>query len=132
DFESATSIREKVRLSGMNPNYWYPAEWSNKLENGRHIETKFWGHSIVLFRDERGEVAALENRCPHRHLPLTMGAVKGCELVCAYHGWAFDREGALKSVQHELFGRPLPKLRIRAYPVQERYGLIWIFPGDPK
>lgn len=131
DFVSARGIREKVRLSGMNPNYWYPAEWSRKLKKGQHGETKFWGHSIALFRDERGELAAVENRCPHRHLPLTMGKVKGCTLVCAYHGWAFDKQGVLQSVEHDLFGRALPKLHIRAYPVQERYGLIWIFPGDP-
>lgn len=132
DFASAPSVREKARLSAMNPNYWYPAEWSRKLKNGQRIETRFWGQSIALFRDERGEIAAIENRCPHRHLPLTMGAVKNCNLVCAYHGWAFNRDGVLQSVEHDLFGRPLPRLKIRAYPVKERYGLAWIFPGDPK
>lgn len=132
DFETADSVRHKARLAGMNPNYWYPAEWSKNVECGKHSETAFWSESIVLFRTSAGEVAALENRCAHRHLPLTMGKVKGCHLVCAYHGWAYDKDGVLQSVQHDLFGRTLPGIQIRTYPVQERYGLIWIFPGDPK
>ena len=32
---------------------------------------------------------------------------------------------------HDLFGHDLPSVRIRAYPVRVRYGLVWIFPGDP-
>lgn len=130
-FESAEHIRHKARLTGMNPNYWYPAEWSNKISPGKHSETKFWGDSIALFRSKGGEIAAIENRCAHRHLPLTMGKVEGCNLVCIYHGWAFDRNGELQSVEHDKFDRNLPKTKIRSYPVKERYGLIWIFPGDP-
>lgn len=132
DFKSSASIRHKVRLSGMNANYWYPAEWSEKIGKGQHGETQFWGHSIALFRGEDGTLAALENRCAHRHLPLTMGRVRNCNLVCAYHGWAYNKEGVLQSVEHDLFGSPLPDVRIRTYPVKERYGLIWIFPGDPE
>ncbi|MFD0385622.1 hypothetical protein ACFQ2B_34810 [Streptomyces stramineus] len=28
--------------------------------------------------------------------------------------------------------KPRPEVRIRSYPVTSRYGLIWIFPGDPR
>ena len=131
DFTSAQSVRHKARLSAMNPNYWYPAEWSRNLQPGQRIETRFWGSSIALFRTADGKVAALENRCAHRNLPLTLGKVRGCNLVCAYHGWAFNPEGVLQSVEHDLFGHELPRIKIRTHPVAERYGLIWIFPGDP-
>lgn len=131
EFASARNVRHKARLSGMNPNYWYPAEWSENLRPGGHIATSFWSAPIALFRTEAGEPAAIADRCPHRHLPLTMGKVDGCALVCAYHGWAFGRDGALTSVNHDEFGHGVLKLGVRAYPVRERYGLVWIFPGDP-
>lgn len=130
-FATAGNVRHRARLSGMNPNYWYPAEWASRLKPGEHVETSFWSAPIALFRTEAGELGAIENRCPHRHLPLTMGKVTGCNLVCAYHGWAFGRDGRLQSVHHDQFGRALPRVGVRTYPVRERYGLIWIFPGDP-
>ena len=55
----------------------------------------------------------------------------GCVLTCAYHGWSYGEDGALAGIPHDRCGRPMPSLRIRAYPVQSRYGLVWLFPGDP-
>jgi len=49
---------------------------------------------------------------------------------CQYHGWAYDRSGRLVDVPHETFGKDTPQCRLRAYPVRERYGLLWIFFGD--
>jgi phenylpropionate dioxygenase-like ring-hydroxylating dioxygenase large terminal subunit len=57
--------------------------------------------------------------------------VDDCNLVCAYHGWSYNEEGRVVQIPHELFGRPMPNFKVRNYPVQVRYGLIWIFPGDP-
>jgi phenylpropionate dioxygenase-like ring-hydroxylating dioxygenase large terminal subunit len=92
---------------------------------------KFWGRSIAVYRGQDGAVRALEDRCAHRHVKLSIGQVTGCALTCAYHGWSYDGEGQLLEVPHELFGRQLGKVRIRSYPLRVRYGLIWIFPGDP-
>jgi hypothetical protein len=33
-------------------------------------------------------------------------------------------------VPHELHGQPLPALQLRTYPVEARYGLVWVFFGD--
>ena len=38
---------------------------------------------------------ALEDRCPHRHAPLSAGCATGEGLACPYHGWRFDRYGRL-------------------------------------
>jgi hypothetical protein len=54
----------------------------------------------------------------------------GC-LTCPYHGWSYAADGRLARVPHDLFGHPVPSIRVRAYPVRLRYGLVWIFPGDP-
>ena len=65
---------------------------------------------------------AVENRCAHRQIKLTIGHVKKCDLVCIYHGWSYDEHGRLVDMKHDHFGKKLPVLSIRSYPVRERYG----------
>ena len=131
-FAEAKAARHKARLAGMNPNYWYPLEWSAALGRGKTMEAVFWGESIALYRGEDGRVRAIENRCAHRQIKLTMGHVKGCNLVCLYHGWVYDEAGKLVDMKHDHFGKKLPVLHVRSYPVRERYGLVFVFPGDPE
>ncbi|MBX3246326.1 MAG: aromatic ring-hydroxylating dioxygenase subunit alpha [Myxococcales bacterium] len=129
-FAEAKNTRQKVRAAGMDPNYWYPAEWSKNVKAGGVQEVVFWKRSIAVFRGEDGQIRAVENRCAHRQLKLTTGHVDGCNLVCPYHGWAYDGDGRVVEIPHSLFGRKFPKFKVPEVPVQERYGLIWIFPGD--
>jgi len=131
-FETATNARHQARLAGMNPNYWYPAEWSSRVPEGTVHEVKFWGESIAVFRGANGRLGAMENRCAHRQIELTMGHVRDCNLVCLYHGWSYDADARLVGMKHDHFGKRLPQIQLRRYPVQERYGLIWIFPGAPE
>lgn len=131
-FEDAKNTRQKVRAAGLDPNYWYPAEWSKELKAGQVKEVVFWKRSIAVFRGEDGQVRAIENRCAHRQLKLTTGHVEGCNLVCPYHGWAYDGAGRVVEIPHSLFGRKFPKFKVPDVPVQERYGIVWFFPGDPE
>ena len=131
-FDESQNRRQKARAAGMHPDYWYAVEWDNKVKPGQVHEVVFWKQSIALFRSEEGKLAAIENRCMHRQLKLTLGQVVGCNLVCPYHGWEFDTEGKCAHIPHDLFGAKMPEMKLRQYPVQVRYGLIWIFPGDPK
>lgn len=129
-FAEARTRRQKVRAAGLDPNYWYAVERSADLARGKVMKTKFWGRSIAVFRGQDGRVRAVENRCAHRNVELTEGEVVNCELVCPYHGWSYDGDGRA-TIPHDLFGHKSPKIRIDAIPVKERYGLIFIFPGDP-
>ena len=131
-FEEARNRRQKVRSAGMNPDYWYPVEYDAKIKRGAVMEVKFWGRSIALFRGQDGQLRAIENRCAHRQLKLSLGTVEGCNLVCPYHGWCYDGDGKVVDIAHDLFGKPMPQFRVGHYPVQVRYGLVWIFPGDPQ
>ena len=129
-FEAARTLRQKARAAGLNPNYWYAVEQVHAVKKGRVIETMFWNETIALFRTEDGELAAIANRCAHRQMKLSLGEVKDCRLVCAYHGWSYNCRGEVDAIPHDLFGRT-PRLGVKSYPVRVRYGLIWIFPGDP-
>ena len=129
-FEQARTRRQMTRAAGLDPDHWYAVAQAAGLRRGRVMETRFWGRSIAVFRGADGVLNAVENRCAHRQVKLSMGEVEGCRIVCAYHGWAYDGSGQLAAVAHETFGRSIERVRIAAFPVRERYGLIWIFPGD--
>jgi phenylpropionate dioxygenase-like ring-hydroxylating dioxygenase large terminal subunit len=130
-FELGHNRRQKARAAGLHPDYWYPVEYDRAVRPGQAVEVRFWNRSIALYRGADGQLHALENRCAHRQLKLTLGEVNGCNLTCAYHGWSYDGQGRVVNVPHDLFGKPHLRVQIRQYPVQVRYGLIWIFPGDP-
>jgi phenylpropionate dioxygenase-like ring-hydroxylating dioxygenase large terminal subunit len=130
-FAAARNARQKARMAGLDPNYWYAVELDKHLKPGQVTEVAFWKRSIALFRGRDGELRAIENRCVHRQLKLSLGGVESCNLVCAYHGWTYDGQGRVVRIPHDLFGRRMPKLRVQSFPVRVRYGLIWLFPGDP-
>jgi len=130
-FADAGNRRQKARAAGLNPDYWYAVEYDRTVKPGQVVEVVFWNTSIALYRGMDGQLRALENRCAHRQLKLSLGAVEGCNLVCAYHGWAYDQQGQVIRIPHDLFGKPMPSFKVGSYPVKVRYGLIWVFPGDP-
>jgi hypothetical protein len=115
----------------MHPDHWYPAEYDARVLPGQAIDVTFWGKSIAVWRDINGDLHAVENRCAHRQIKLSKGEVRGCTVVCPYHGWTYDGSGRLVDVPHELFGKERPNIKLHEFPLAVRYGLIWFFPGDP-
>lgn len=109
-------------------NAWYVAAESHEL-TGDLLGRTICGDPIVLFRDSDGAPAALEDRCCHRHLPLSLGKRSGDTVQCGYHGLEFDKTGTCVSVPGQK--RVPPNASVRPYPAVERYRYIWIWPGDP-
>ena len=58
-----------------------------------------------------------------------MGHVEGENIVCRYHGLAFDGTGRCTRMPSQ--DRISPSARVRAYPTLERHRLVWVWPGDP-
>ena len=78
-------------------NAWYVAAWDHEV--GRTLTPKtILGENVVLYRKQDGTAAALEDACPHRKLPLSMGRIKGDEVECGYHGLTFDCSGTCTRV----------------------------------
>jgi phenylpropionate dioxygenase-like ring-hydroxylating dioxygenase large terminal subunit len=109
-------------------NAWYVAAWDHEV--GRSLTpTIILGEPVVLYRTSAGKPAALEDACPHRKLPLSMGRLKGDDVECGYHGLTFDCTGTCTRVPG---AEKIPHVaRVRSYPVEERYGLLWIWMGNP-
>ena len=109
-------------------NTWYVAAWSGEV--GRAcLARKILGEPVVLYRTTAGQPVALLDRCPHRLLPLSKGTLQNDTIECGYHGLTFDSTG--KCVRAPGQDRVPPGASVRAYPVAEHMGLVWIWPGDP-
>jgi vanillate O-demethylase monooxygenase subunit len=109
-------------------NTWYVACTPDEID-GKPLGRKICGEKIVFFRGPEGKVAAVEDFCPHRGAPLSLGTVKDGELTCGYHGLVMGHEGKAISMPGQRVGG-FPCLR--NYPAVERYGFIWVWPGDAK
>ena len=109
-------------------NHWYVAALSGEVAD-RPVGFTVLDEPIVLFRDTAGAVIALEDRCVHRQAPLSLGTVLGDRLQCGYHGFTYDRTGACVLVPSQ--DRIPPNAAVRAYPVRERQGMVFVWTGDP-
>jgi phenylpropionate dioxygenase-like ring-hydroxylating dioxygenase large terminal subunit len=123
----------EAAANGLPGRYWYPVMWSAALVS-KPVSIEVTSRKVVLIRDGR-TVHALQDRCPHRGVPLSLGSQEfPGTLSCPYHGWTFDLEsGRLCAVITDGPDSPLcGKLAVRRFPVAERLGLIWLFIGpDP-
>ena len=109
-------------------NAWYPVTWSRDISQSL-TQRRILGQLVVLYRKASGTVVALDDSCPHRLAPLSMGRLKDDNIECGYHGLTFDCSGQCIRIP----GQPVipPNARVRAYPIVENMGLAWIWMGDP-
>ena len=115
--------------SSFIQNAWYAACWGEDLAADIPLAKTILCNPVVLWRRKDGKPSALEDRCCHRHLPLSMGKIVGDTLRCGYHGLEFDLAGNCIKVP----GQPRipPGASVRSFPLIERHGMIWIWCGDP-
>ncbi len=121
-----------LRSTGINPDFWYPVALSKSVRIKETFAATFAGERIALYRGESGTVHALEDRCAHRQVPLSMGVVEGDALRCCYHAWAYRGNGRIWQIPYLPKDAGRPPRGVRAYPVREAYGLVFAFPGDPQ
>jgi len=114
-------------------NYWYPAMFSRGLKK-KPIKVKLLGDDLLFVR-QGGKVFALEDRCAHRGVPLSLGR---CDFqgtwTCRYHGWVYDvSSGRLVAALTDGPDSPIVgKVAVRTYPVEERAGILWVWMGEGK
>jgi vanillate O-demethylase monooxygenase subunit len=110
-------------------NAWYVAAYSEEVTREPLARTLL-DIPVVFYRTETGEPVALLDRCPHRFAPLSLGKLDGDDLVCGYHGLRFGRAGSCTHNPHSPDSIP-KNARVTAFPVAERFGHVWFWPGDP-
>jgi phenylpropionate dioxygenase-like ring-hydroxylating dioxygenase large terminal subunit len=109
-------------------NHWYVAASSDEIGR-KPFGRILLGAPVVFYRTEAGKVVAFEDRCAHRHLPLSMGKLVGDALQCHYHGLRFGPDGRCVRIPGQ---DQIPQTaRVKTYPVVERHKWLWIWMGDP-
>jgi len=125
------AVREGISTTGPERNWplnswWVAAHVSEVTE--RPILRWIVEMPLALYRTEDGTAAALHDRCPHRWAPLHLGEVIGANLACPYHGLQFAPSGQCVKVPTQ--EKTPSAIRVRAFPVVERYGFVWVWTGE--
>ncbi len=106
---------------------WYWALPSRELKKGQARALSMLGRELVVYRGEDGAARILDAFCPHMGAHLAEGRVEGTGIRCFFHDWKFDPEGRCVDIPCQ--EKPVP-VRVRSWPVEERYGMIWLWTGE--
>ena len=122
----ASALQNPASTPPWPKNAWYVACTPDEIAE-RPLGRQICGERMVFYRDGIGRAWALEDFCPHRGAPLSLGFLREGELVCGYHGLTMGCEGRAMSMP----GQNVARFNtIQSFPVIERYGFIWVWPGD--
>ena len=110
--------------------FWYALMPIAQLNEGPQPFTLL-GEKLVVWLKEDGSPAALQDRCCHRTARLSKGFVENGNIVCGYHGWTFNGEGACVRVPQSVDGSVPSGACVKAYHCKERYGYVWVALEDP-
>lgn len=123
------ALRMADRHTPFVMNDWYVAAFGEEIQRALLARTLL-GKRLVFFRTTDHRVVALDDRCPHRSMPLSAGSLHGDTLVCGYHGFRFNAEGDCIEVPSQ---SACPKnVGTRSYRTIERGAVVWIWMGDPE
>lgn len=109
--------------------FWHAVARSEDLPAGRAVPLRIMNEEFALFRTGNGVAQIIAGRCPHRHALMHLGYVEADAIRCVYHGWAFDGSGQCVEAPAEREGFA-ERVRTRAYPTGEAFGLIYGYFGD--
>ncbi len=105
---------------------WYWATPSRVLKKGEIKTVEIVGRELIIYRSTDGQLICCDAYCPHLGAHLNQGIVEGSSIRCSSHGWKFNAEGIC--IEIPCLGEPLP-LKIKTWPIDEKYGIIWIWTG---
>lgn len=107
-------------------NCWYVGALASEVAD-KPLGRTILGEPVVFYRKADGTAVAAAGLCPHRFFPFSEGKVVDDNLVCRYHGLAFNSEGRCVHIPSQA---TVPEYRkIRTYPLIEKAGLLWIWTG---
>ena len=110
-------------------NAWYAAGWSSEITK-KPLARTILDEPIVMYRGADNRVAALEDRCCHRGMPLSQGEVFDNNIRCEYHGMLFDGAGRCVDIPGQ---EKIPAAaKVRSFPIEERNDIVWIWMGEPE
>ena len=107
-------------------NTWYVACQAEEITD-KPLGRKICNESMVFYKNAEGKISAVQDFCPHRGAPLSLGRVCNGKLVCGYHGLVMGCDGHTISMPGHQVRNFEP---VKSFAVIERYGFVWVWPGD--
>jgi phthalate 4,5-dioxygenase len=132
DNELLCRVEGEAPMGRMMRRHWLPVCMAEEVAepDGAPLKARLLGVDLVVFRDTKGRVGVMDERCPHRRASLVFGRNEECGLRCLYHGWKFDVDGNVLDMSSEPpDSRLRTNLKHKAYPVREAGGFIWAWLG---
>jgi 5,5'-dehydrodivanillate O-demethylase len=128
-----TEVGPRTPMGELLRRYWMPIAGVTELDDTPIKPVRLMGEDLVLYRDRSGGFGLLDRHCAHRRADLSYGIVEDCGLRCSYHGWLYGETGQCLAQPFEETARPearfKDRIRIKAYPVEAKAGLIWAYLG---
>ena len=110
-------------------NAWYVGCWSREVLEKDITSRTILNLPIIFYRDLSGNIIAMEDRCCHRHAPLSKGKIEGENIRCMYHGIKFNKFG--RCIEIPGSDRIAKNMCVQTFPIVEKNNLVWIWLGDP-
>ena len=135
DNETLVRVGPGTPMGRLMRLHWIPFLRSSDVErDGQPHRVRLLGEDLVAVRDSSGRVGLVDHACPHRGAPMVFGRNEDDGLRCVYHGWKFGTDGRCQEMPAEPANSPMcSRMKITAYPVRERNGMLWAYMGpDPE
>lgn len=110
---------------------WWPICHSEDVSTTKPLGIQLGSDRYALYRDDKNVVRVLEDRCPHRRAPLSLGRITAeGDIQCGYHGWTFNGEsGELSGFPNLAPGERMPQCKVDTFVAAERRGLVYLWIG---
>jgi vanillate O-demethylase monooxygenase subunit len=123
-------VQRTTLVPGAAPaprNHWYVAAFSHEVTQ-QPMAREILSQHLVFFRDGDGKARALDDRCPHRAVALSNGKIVDGTLQCFYHGNRYNGAGECVLIPSQTMISA--KMRVRSYPIVEKWQWVWIWMGE--
>ena len=128
--ERLTRVGLGTPMGNLLRRYWHPIAARAQLDENPVKAVRLLGEDLTLFKDKKGRLGLIADRCAHRHVKLVYGIPEEDGLRCCYHGWMYDRTGqCIEQPAEPADSRFKDKIRVKAYPVEELAGAVWAYLG---
>ena len=133
--KALTQVGAGTPMGELLRRYWMPIAAVAELDDRPTKPVRLLGENLVLYKDKAGTYGLVDRHCPHRRADLSYGWADDCGLRCHYHGWLWDHTGRCLQQPFEEIAHPearfKDRVRIKAYPVEAKAGLLWAYLGPP-